>query len=225
MIHAVDVNEGHRTTADPDTAITVLIVDDHDIVREGLAAILGREPGLRVVGQVESAEEALTFLRTHDPTVVVLDDELPGMDVAGLCGIISEERLRAHVVVLSRAVDEPRATAAIAAGAQAFVVKDVGSSELKRAIRAAARGETLDAAPSAHGGGVLGAAAPSEVHLRPSELRVLRLLVEGMSVAEIASTTGLSRHTIKTYLRTIYRKLGVSSRAEAASFALRRGLA
>ena len=226
MIPAADLDEAEAAPSEPGAVIAVLIVDDHDIVREGLAAILGREPDLEIVGQAESAEEALAILRTSNPSVVVLDDKLPGMNAVRLCQTIATEALRAQVVVLAGVLDEQGSAAAIAAGARAFVVKDVGSSELKRAIRVAARGETLvDSAPVATGGGAPWETTPSQVRLPPSELRVLRLLVEGMSVADIATTTGLSQHTIKTYLRTIYRKLGVSSRAEAASFALRRGLA
>lgn len=207
-------------------SITVVVVDDHDIVREGLAAILGREPDLEVVGQAESAEEALAILPAIDPTVVVVDHSLPGMDGLALCRTIASMPLRAHVVVLSGVLDDDVVQAALDAGARAFVVKDVESSELKRAIRAAARGETLvDPAVAHRGVSRKWDALSPDISFPPSQLKVLRLLVEGLSVAEIAAATGLSHHTIKSYLRTIYKRLGVSSRAEAASSALRRGLA
>ena len=206
--------------------ITLVVVDDHDIVREGLTAILGREPDLEIVGQAESAEEALSILPTLDPAVVVVDHSLPGMDGVALCRAIAALPVRAQVVVLSGLLDDEAVKGALDAGARAFVVKDVEASELKRAIRAAARGETLvDPAIAKRGVSGRWDELPPDVRLPPSQLRVLRLLVEGLSVAEIAEATGLSHHTVKSYLRTIYRRLGVSSRAEATSSALRRGLA
>jgi DNA-binding NarL/FixJ family response regulator len=207
-------------------SITVVVVDDHDIVREGLTAILGREPDLKIVGQAESAEEALAMLPEIDPAVVVVDHSLPGMDGVALCRTIVALPLRAQVVLLSGLLDDDVVQAALDAGARAFVVKDVESSELKRAVRAAAQGETIvDPAVAHRGVSRKWNALSSDITFPPSQLKVLRLLVEGLSVAEIAAATGLSHHTIKSYLRAIYKRLGVSSRAEAASTALRRGLA
>jgi two-component system, NarL family, response regulator DevR len=206
-------------------SITVFIVDDHDVVREGLAAILGREADMKIVGQAETAEEALESVPAVDPAVILVDHRLPGMDGVALCRAIAEMRLRAQVVVLSGLLDREVVAAALDAGARAYVVKDVEASELKRAIRAAARGKTL-VDPKVAGRVVTGAWGEARQHVRfpPSQLNVVRLLVEGKSVADIAAATGLSHHTIKSYLRTIYRRLGVSSRAEAAAVALRRGL-
>lgn len=208
----------------PGESITLFIVDDHDVVREGLAAILGREPDIEIVGHAETAEDALAILPVRDPAVVLVDHRLPGMDGVALCRAIAEARLRAQVVVLSAALDPDVVDAALGAGARAFVVKDVEATELKRAIRAAARGQTVVDSKvvrrTSNGRWV----APGDPVFPPSQLKVLRLLVDGLTAAEIAAATGLSPHTIKSYLRTIYRRLGVSSRAEAASAAIRRGL-
>jgi DNA-binding NarL/FixJ family response regulator len=204
--------------------ITLFVVDDHDVVREGLTAILDREPDIRIVGHAESAEEALAILPTRDPSVVLIDHRLPGMDGVALCRAIAGSRMGAQVVLLSATLDPDVVDAALDAGARAFVVKDVEATELKRAIRAAARGETLidpKVVRRTQAGGWTGS---EDALFPPSQLRVLRLLVEGMTAAQIAEATELSPHTIKSYLRLIYRRLGVSSRAEAASAAIRRGL-
>jgi DNA-binding NarL/FixJ family response regulator len=210
----------------PTEKVTVFLVDDHDVVREGLLSILGREPDIEVVGESSTAEGALESLDRTNPSVVVVDYRLPGMDGIELCREIAERRLRAQVVMLSAYLDDDIVYSALMSGARAYVVKDVESSELKRAIRAAARGETVIDPKVA--GRILNWAArldPRATHaLRPMELRVMRLLVEGRPNREIARLMGLSPHTVKSYLREIYRKLEVGNRAEAAAVALRRGL-
>lgn len=208
--------------------VSVFVVDDHHVVREGLIAILGREEDIRVVGQAENAEQALVSLSDADPDVVVVDYRLPGMDGVGLCREIAERRMRARVVVLSGFLDDDAVHASMMAGARAYVVKDVEAGELKRAIRAAARGETvIDPKVT---GRIVGWAARADAptllgELRPSELQVLRLLCQGKSPKEISSMTKLRPQTVKSYLREIYTKLGVGSRAEAIAIALRRGIA
>jgi DNA-binding NarL/FixJ family response regulator len=221
-------------TTDPETSgdarrsgedvITLFVVDDHDVVREGLAAILDREPDIEIVGHAESAEEALAILPMRDPAVVLIDHRLPGMDGVALCRTIADSTMRAEIVLLSATLDPDVVDAALAAGARAFVVKDVEATELKRAIRAAAHGQTL-VDPKVVGRTPAGRwTGSADALFPPSQLRVLRLLVEGLTAAQIAEATGLSPHTIKSYLRMIYRKLGVSSRAAATSAAIRRGL-
>jgi two-component system nitrate/nitrite response regulator NarL len=130
--------------------------------------------------------------------------------------------LPTRVVILSGLLDDRIADEALLAGANAYVVKDVEAAELMQAIRAVVRGEIfID--PKIPGHPPL--RAPRTVpRFPPSELKVLRSLVQGMGVVEIAAATGLSEHTVKTYLRAIYRRLGVSSRAEAVAVALRLGL-
>lgn len=215
-------------TTEPRPPVSVFVVDDHHVVREGLVAILGRESDIDIVGEAESAEQALELLAGADPDVIVADYRLPGMDGVGLCREIAERRLRAGVVVLSGFLDDDAVHASMMAGARAYVVKDVEASELKRAIRAAARGETM--IDSKVTGRIVGWAARADnpsllTELRPSELQVIRLLCAGKSPTEIAAHTGLSPQTIKSYLREIYTKLGVNSRAEAIALALRRGIA
>jgi DNA-binding NarL/FixJ family response regulator len=208
--------------------VSVFVVDDHHVVREGLVAILDRESDIRVIGQAETAEQALDRLTDADPDVVVVDYRLPGMDGVGLCREIAERRMRARVVVLSGFLDDDAVHASMMAGARAYIVKDVEAAELKRAIRAAACGETM-IDPKVTGR-IVGWAARSDSptllgELRPSELQVLRLLCQGKSPKEISAATKLRPQTVKSYLREIYTKLGVGSRAEAIAIALRRGIA
>lgn len=217
-------------TAGPRTAerISIFLVDDHDVVREGLMSILDREPDLEVVGEAADAERAIERLPGADPDVVVLDYRLAGMDGIDLCREIAERRLRARVVILSAFLEEDVVQAAFMAGARAYVVKDVESGELKRAIRAAARDEvTVD--PK-----VAGRVASSIANmdrsstasgLGASEMQVLRLLCQGKSNERIAAAIGISVHTVKLYLGSIYTKLGVRNRSGAVGVALRRGLA
>jgi DNA-binding NarL/FixJ family response regulator len=207
-------------------SITLLLVDDHDVVREGLKTILEREPDMRVVGEAASAEAALDLLPRLDPVVAVLDQRLPGMKGIELCREIAERRLRAQVVILSAFLEQETVESALRAGARAYVVKDVEAAELKRAIRAAAKGQTtID--PKVAGRFVEWAARRPRrryASLSPRHLRVLRGLVEGKSAREIGRVTGLTLQTVKSYMREIYSSLGVNSRAEAVAAALRQRL-
>jgi len=202
--------------------IGVFLVGGRDVVREGLTAILGREPDIDVVGEAETGDDALRRLAQFDPAIALVDHLLPDTDGLELCREIARRRLRTRVVILSGVLDERIVDEALLAGARAYVVKDVEAAELLRAIRAAVRGEIFVDPKVA---GYPPIPTPRTVpRFPPSELKVLRCLVEGKGVAEIAVATGLSEHTVKTYLRAIYRRLGVSCRAEAAAVALRLGL-
>ncbi|HEX9775348.1 MAG TPA: response regulator transcription factor [Actinomycetota bacterium] len=213
------------TVVKPGEVVSVFLVDDHDIVREGLTAILGRDHDIDIVGEAATAEDALPALVELNPAVVVLDQRLPGMSGVDLCREIAERKLRTQVVILSAFVEDGIVEAAFRAGARAYVVKDVEASQLKRAIRAAARAETtID--PKVAGQFVAWASrvAPNQASpLSPAQLRVLRLLADGKTAREIASSVRISHHTVKGHMREIYRRLGVSSRAEAAAVGLRQG--
>jgi DNA-binding NarL/FixJ family response regulator len=205
-----------------DDTIGVFLVGGRDVVREGLTAILGREPDIDVVGEAEAGEDALRRLAELGPAVALVDHLLPETDGLELCREIARRGLPTRVVILSGLIDDRIADEALLAGAKAFVVKDVEAAELPRAIRAVVRGEIfVDPKVAGHPPIRSPRTAP---RVPPSELKVLRCLVQGNGVAEIAAATGLSEHTVKTYLRAIYRRLGVSSRAEAVAVALRLGI-
>ena len=223
MITLAAIDPPMMTTPMPDAgAIGVFLVGGRDVVREGLTAILGREPDIDVVGEAETGDDALHRLAALEPAVALVDRLLPDTDGLELCREMARRELRTRVVILSGLLDDRIADEALLAGARAYVVKDVEAAELLWAIRAVVRGEIF-VDPKVAGRSPL--RSPQTVpRFPPSELKVLRCLVQGMGVAEIAAATGLSEHTVKTYLRAIYRRLGVSSRAEAAAVALRLGL-
>lgn len=205
--------------------IRIFLVDDHDVVREGLIAILGREADFEIVGEAKTAEEALELLQRLEADVIILDYRLPGMNGLDLCREIAERRMSMRVIILSAFIERNIVRASLMAGARGYVVKDVEARELKRTIRAVARGETMVDPKAAPLVGSLGTSL-QEVSLpvlRPSLLRVLRLLCDGKSIAEIADSLDLSIETVKTYIKTIYLQLGVNNRTEAAAVALRRG--
>lgn len=209
----------------PNSPITVYVIDDHPVVREGLGAILGREADIRIVGSAGSGEQALEELPGVDPDVVILDYRLPGASGAQISREIAR-RHRARIVVLSAFLHEDVVEAAFQAGAHAYIVKDADVEELKRAVRAVAGGgHVLDPKIA---GRFVGWAARIEPHLPDAlsaqQKKILALLVEGHPARSIAATVGLSEHTVRSYTRDIYAKLGVHNRAQVASVALRRGL-
>lgn len=205
--------------------IRVFLVDDHELVREGLISLLRREPDLSVVGQAATGREAIESIPAADPDVVILDYRLPDMSGLEICREIAERRLRARVVVLSGFLHDQAVHESLMAGACAYVVKDVEARELRQAIRIVARGGMLiDPQVAGH---MLSWAArqyPNKSGLSPSLLTVLRLLGQGKTNAQIAEAMGLTLLTVKTYVSRIYRQLGVNGRAEASAEALRRGL-
>jgi two-component system response regulator DevR len=195
--------------------IRVFLVDDHQVVREGLVSLLNREPDMTVVGQAESAEAALEALPTAAPAVVVLDQQLPGATGVEMCRRVFAEGLDVRIVMLSTFMERGAVDQALAAGASACVLKDVDGEELKTTIRrAAAEDAPVADRDDKSAGGVLGR----------QNARLLALLVEGASVVEMSRDTGLARNTVHTYLKELYKTLGVNSRAEAAAVAVRRGL-
>ncbi len=207
-------------------SVSVLLVDDHELVLEGLIALLEREEDIGVVGIARNGQEAIALVTKLDPDVVVLDYQLPDTDGAHICRKLAEGSARSRVVMLSGFVDHEIVFQSLSAGAKAYVVKDVESSELKRAIRAVARGESLiDPKVAGH---VIDWASRLRTSglesLRPTELSVLQLLARGSSNKEIAGITGLTLETVRTYVKDIYRKLGVRTRAEAVAIAHRRGV-
>lgn len=208
------------------SGVRVVVIDDHELVREGVTALLDKEPDLHVIGEAENAAEGLKLIETTDPDVVVLDYRLPDGSGVELCRDIAERRLRARIVVLSAFLQEDAVYGSLMAGASAYVVKDVEASELKQAVRVAARGGTLlDPKVAGH---VISWAVrftpASASSLPPSLLTVLRLLCQGRSNEEISEETGLTPLSVKKYVSRLYRRLGVSGRAEAATEAHRRGL-
>ncbi|WP_295693352.1 response regulator transcription factor [Lapillicoccus sp.] len=212
-----------------DLPVGIMLVDDHAIVRQGLRSILEREDDLRVVAEASTAAEALTVVAHARPQIVLLDLKLStSSDTEGL--ELCAELVRLHpeigVLVFTTFLDEHLVLAAVRAGARGYVVKDVDTSALIRAIRDVSRGESAFDARSASAM-VRGLSKPEPSHARQlttRESEVLRLLARGMSNRDIGARLYISETTAKFHVGNILRKLGVSRRAEAVYEASKMGV-
>ncbi|GGQ05791.1 response regulator [Streptomyces roseolilacinus] len=197
--------------------IRVLLCDDHAVVRAGLLALLGSEPGMEVVGEAGSGEEAVARAARLRPDVVLMDLQLgPGMDGVEATRRIASSGVR--VLVLTTYDTDADVTRAVGAGATGYLLKAERPEELFTAIRAAAEGRTALSAPVA--GRVMdrarGAAGPS---LTARERDILRQLARGLGNRDIARALFISEATVKTHLSRVYAKLGVDTRAGAVAVA------
>jgi DNA-binding NarL/FixJ family response regulator len=208
-------------------SIRVLIVDDHEIVREGLATLLIEEVTVEVVGQAPTGAEAVTLATLLRPDVILMDLIMPEMD-----GIEATRRIRraspaSQILVLTSFVDDQHVRDAIEAGAIGYLLKDVLKADLLRAIRTAAQGEPV-LHPEAQRylmRQVSPLSPPSLLHhLTEREREVLRLITQGQSNKEIAQTLHLTEGTVKGYVSAVLAKLGVADRTQAALYAVKHGL-
>jgi DNA-binding NarL/FixJ family response regulator len=218
-------------TADTATpSIRILIADDHEVVRIGLVSLLDRQAGFRVVGQAGSGDEAVRLARALRPDVVVMDIRMPNGSGTDACRTITAELPDTPVVMLTSYADEEALFEAIAAGASGYVLKRIGSDELVHAIRTVADGRSmLDPAVTAAVLERLRHAAHAEEsgafgELTEQERRVLAHLVQGESNREIAAAMHLAEKTVRNYVSNILAKLSLTSRAQAAAFAIRNRL-
>jgi NarL family two-component system response regulator LiaR len=202
-----------------------MLVDDHAVVRSGLSAFLLAFEGLELVGEAGSGEEALRLCEQEQPDVVLMDLVMPGMDGVQTTRAIRERWPQVQVIALTSFPEEDLVQGALRAGALSYLLKNVSAEELAAAIRAAYAGRpTL--APEATQALIQAANHPPEPgdDLTAREREVLALMVEGMHNSDIAERLVVSRSTVKSHVSNILSKLGVSSRAEAISLALRRHL-
>ena len=216
----------------PDESIGVLIVDDHEVVRRGLLAFLDSEPDIEILGEAGGGAEALDLLALLDsedrlPDVVVMDLQMAPMD-----GIESTRRLRAlynhiEVVALTSFGEEERVHAALEAGASGYLLKDSDADDVAVAVRAAHRGELkLDPQVARRLMSSLreGPVDDPAAELTSRELEVLRLVASGKPNKQIAAELTISERTARTHVSRILRKLRLSSRTQAALWAVREGL-
>jgi two-component system, NarL family, response regulator NreC len=212
--------------AEDDGLITIVVADDHGVVRAGLRLLLEAADGLHVVGEAGDAESALRSVLGHKPSVLVLDLNMPGvvssLEVIPRVGVVSAGT---RVVVLTMQEDPVFAREALRAGAAGYVLKEAADSELVEAVRRAAAGGTylnprLGAALATAAVGP--AAAPDDLTVR--EVEILRLVALGHTNAEIAGQLFLSVRTVESHRARIGQKLGLSVRAELVRYALDRGL-
>ncbi|UTT47657.1 MULTISPECIES: response regulator transcription factor [Rhodococcus] len=208
--------------------VRIALVDDHAILRQGLRSILDREPDLEVVGEASTDAEALALVDRMRPDIVLLDLKLSaGSDFEGLglCGRLSSAHPGIGLLVLTTFLDEQLVVRAVHAGARGYVVKDVDTTELVRAIRAVSRGESaFDSRSAAAVVRSLNGQAASAEQLTGRELEVLKLLAAGLSNVKIGAELFISATTVKFHVSNIMRKLGVSRRAEAVYAASKQGL-
>jgi len=205
--------------------IRLLLVDDHSIVREGLCSIMQSEPDFEVVGQADCGDDALRLVTRLEPDVVLLDLNMPGMPGIDVCRAIVELRPRTAVVILTAFLDSDMIYGCIQAGAKGYVVKDVEHGDLKRKIRAAARGEgELDEKAASPVIERLRRGFSAPVALTEREVTILRHIAEGLTNKEIGAQLYLSEATVKDQLRKIMDKFGVEHRISAVIAASKQGL-
>jgi DNA-binding NarL/FixJ family response regulator len=208
--------------------VRVVVVDDHVMVAQGLAALLEEQPDLSVVGIASTAREALTVVGERRPDVVLVDYRLPDGDGASVAAEILRRWPETKVVMLSAAgsgADDLLARA-VEAGCSGFLPKERSGTEVVSAVRAAFRGESL--IPTAALAGLLGRLRRSPQRgsddLTTREMEVLRLLAKGMSTEAIRQQLYLSEHTVRNHVRNILAKLGAHSKLEAVALAARKGI-
>jgi DNA-binding NarL/FixJ family response regulator len=205
--------------------ITVLVADDHPVVRQGLGVLLGVQADIEVVGEAADGREALAMTMEKDPDVILLDLKLPVMDGIAVLRELRGRGARARALVLTSASDADLVTLAVRAGAAGFLYKDVDPDALVRAVRSVHDGHTL-LAPEAAGSLLrAGASSPAAVHgvgaLTAREREVLEQIAGGRSNREIARLLQVSEKTVKTHVSAVLAKLGVADRTQAALVAVR----
>jgi RNA polymerase sigma factor (sigma-70 family) len=212
--------------------LTLLIVDDHVVFREGLRALLEMEPDIQVVGEASRGGEAIEFLATNSPDVILLDLHLPDGNGADFCRQLLQINGASRVLILSAYDDDQEITAALVAGAAGYVLKTIDVGRLTENIRSVYRGEVL-LAPSVAAKVVQqlsrlrersGRSDEALAALTPREREVFRLAAQGLRNSEIAEALFLSEKTIKTHLRNIYSKLRLSNKADLRLYAQKLGL-
>ncbi len=223
------MHEAQPARAEPvgEVPVRIVLVDDHAILRQGLRSLLEREHDLQVVGEAGSCGEALAVVERARPSIVLLDMKLSPAsdnDGLGLCAQLTRRHPELGVLVLSTFVDDALVVSAIQHGACGYVVKDVDTVELVRAIRLVARnGSAFDSRSAA--AMVRSIHAPqARSPLTDRELSVLRLVARGLSNRGIGARLYLSETTVKFHVRNIMRKLDATSRAEAVYKAIKAGV-
>jgi DNA-binding NarL/FixJ family response regulator len=210
------------------TALRVLLVDDHELVRAGLRTMLAGDSGIAVVGDAGSGAAAIARARALKPDVVLLDARLPDVPGDEVCRRLLADAPELAVVMLTTFAEDDLVRRCVRAGARGYLLKDIARLDLGRSLRAVVRGEAVidsKVAPA-----VLAAArqatesAPADELLNTRQREVLRLVAEGLSNREIAARTHLSEYTVKGYVEEILERLGARNRVHAAIVATKQGL-
>jgi NarL family two-component system response regulator LiaR len=204
--------------------IRILIVDDHNVVRQGLRMFLALDPELEVVGEAADGAEALRLARQLRPDVVLMDLLMPVMDGITATAAIRHELPDTEVLALTSVLEDASVVGAVRAGAIGYLLKDTQADALCLAIKAAAAGQ-VQLTPRAAARLMQAVSAPeSPEELTERETEVLRLLAQGQSNKQIARNLQIGEKTVKTHVSNILSKLGVQSRTQATLYAIRIGL-
>jgi DNA-binding NarL/FixJ family response regulator len=210
--------------------LRILLVDDHEVVRLGLNALLSRHPRFEIVGEAGTADEALAKARVQKPDVIVMDVRLPGRSGIDATREIIAVLPDTKIIVLTSYADDDLLMDAVAAGASGYVLKQIGSDDLVRALESVARGEALlDPAMMNKAFARLREAARKDrgaafKMLTEQEVKIVTLVARGQTNKEIAGELFLSEKTVRNYVSSILGKLGLSHRAQAAAYAVEHGL-
>jgi two-component system NarL family response regulator len=202
------------------TTIRVLIVDDHSIVRQGLATIINRDLEMTVIAQAEDGQQAIDLFREHQPDVTLMDLRMPQMGGVESIAAICAEFKTARIMVLTTYDSDEDIYRGLQAGAQGFLLKDAKPNELLNAIRTIDRGQKY--IPPDVGAKL--AQRLSNPELSDRELAVLRLMAQGMSNLQIAAALNIGESTVKSHVNRILSKLGVSDRTHAVIVSVKRGI-
>jgi two-component system, NarL family, response regulator DevR len=219
----------HETAA-PAATIRILIADDHEVVRIGLAALLDAQEGFSVVAQAASGDDAVRLARLHRPDVVIMDIRMPNGSGIDACRAITAELEATPVVMLTSHADSESLFDAIDAGASGYVLKRVGSAELVNAVRTVATGGSLlDPAVARRVLDRIRSAGRLEeagafTDLTEQERRVLAHIADGASNRDISVRMGLAEKTVRNYVSNVLAKLQLESRSQAAAYAIRNRL-
>ena len=211
----------------PDT-IRVMLVDDHEVVRAGLRALLDRRDGMSVVAEAGSVAEAIEVAGKEKPDVIIMDVRLPDGSGVEACREIRESRPATKMIMLTSYADDEAIFASILAGASAYLLKQTRANQLADAVEAVARGESLldpqvtqrvmqQVRDMASGG-----ASAARSQLTEQEYKIVKLIAEGKTNREIAAEVFLSDKTVKNYVSSILSKLNLRRRSEAAAYIARR---
>ena len=204
--------------------IRVVVVDDHAVVRDGLAQLLAASPEIELAGTAANGEDAVRVTLEQQPDVVLMDLSMPGIDGIEATRRVKEQLAQTNVLVLTSYSDKERVLAALDAGATGYLLKDAEPAEIVEAVRAAARGESPLHPRAARA--VLAARRGGDPldELTDREREVLSLLAAGLQNKQIARRLEISEKTVKAHLTSVFRRIGVADRMQAALWAQERGL-
>jgi DNA-binding NarL/FixJ family response regulator len=203
--------------------IRILIVDDHPVVRDGIRGVFTGDPAFEVVGEAANGREAISRTEVFHPDVVLMDLRMPELDGVAATREIVDRDLGAQVLILTTYDTESDVLPAIEAGATGYLLKDTPRDELRRAVQAAAAGESVLSPPVARK--LLGQVRrPTRDTLSEREMEIIVMVARGATNKRVASQLFISEATVKTHLLHIYEKLGVNDRAAAVAAAYERGL-